>query len=220
MEAIMEHAVGVEVAVRVAARPVDPMREINSLIFLKALLSEAPAGSRAFRKLVGILHPGLSRFIGRYFRDPDRVQDVLQETFMAVHRALPRFEGKSKLTTWVYSLAYHKVCDFLSEKYRLGYAAPEEEEGWELESQALPVDQALHHSRLVAWIHSAAEEIPELYRQAYRLRDLEGLSGEEAAESLGISATLIRVRLHRARCLIVDKLRQRYPAAFAEGAPI
>jgi RNA polymerase sigma-70 factor (ECF subfamily) len=164
------------------------------------------------------IHPRLSRYIGRYFRDQDLIEDVLQETYLAVHRALPRFEGKSKLTTWVYSLAYHKVCDCLSEKYRSGRQAPEAEAaGWEPESPATPIDVALHQARLAAWIREAAEEIPELYREAYRLRDQDGLSGEEAAEVLGISATLIRVRLHRARCLIVERLQKRFPAAFAEG---
>ncbi len=209
------------IAVKVAERPADPMLEINSRIFLKALLGGSPAAARAFRKLVDAIHPQLSRFVGRYFRDPDQIQDVLQETFLAVHRALPRFEGKSKLTTWVYSLAYHKICDRLAERYRIGFPVREEsEQGRELESQETPVDEALHHSRLLAWIRIAAEEIPELYRQTYRLRDRDGLSGEEAAEVLGISATLIRVRLHRARCLIVERIQRRFPSAFAKGMPL
>ncbi|MDB5051768.1 MAG: hypothetical protein JWO30_4839 [Fibrobacteres bacterium] len=217
MEAVLERPVAVRVAI-IAKKPSDPMQEINSSIFLRDLRSGAPAATKAFRKLVETAHPQLSRYVGRYFRDPDLVQDVLQETFLAVHRALPRFEGKSKLTTWVYSLAYHKVCDRLAEKYRVGYPVSEEgEHVWEPESADPLADEALHQSRLVKWIREAAEEIPVLYREAYRLRDLDGLSGEEAAEVLGISATLIRVRLHRARCLIVERIQKRYPDAFAEG---
>ncbi|HKP95002.1 MAG TPA: RNA polymerase sigma factor [Fibrobacteria bacterium] len=218
MEAAAERPAGTEVAVKVVKSPPDPMQEINSPFFLKALLGGAPAASRAFRKLVRALHPPLSRYVGRYLRDPELVQDVLQETFLAAHRALPRFEAKSKLTTWVYSLTYHKVCDRLSEKYQPGFPVPEAEaQGREWESPAPLADEALHQSRLIRWIGEAAEEIPALYREAYRLRDLEGLSGEEAAEALGISPTLIRVRLHRARCLIVERLRRKFPGAFAEG---
>ncbi len=208
------------IEVKVAARPSDPMQEINSPVFLKALLGGAPAAAKAFRKLVEITHPHLTRYIGRWFRDPEQVQDVLQETFLAVHRALPRFEGKSKLTTWMYSLAHHKVCDRLAEKYRPGYAQTDlESQGWEPESPDPMVDEILHQARLVGWIREAAADIPELYREAYRLRDLDGLSGEEAAKVLGISTTLIRVRLHRARCMIVERLQKRFPAAFAEGVP-
>ena len=208
------------IEVKEAGRPLDSKQEINSPPFLKALLGGAPAAERAFRRLVEVTHPQLTRYIGRYFRDSELVQDVLQETYLAVHRALPRFEGKSKLITWVYSLAYHKVCDLLAEKYKTGYPQTDlDNQVWEPESHDPLVDEVIHRARLVAWIREAAENIPEPYREAYRLRDLDGLSGEEAAESLGISNTLIRVRLHRARCLIVERLQKRFPAVFADGFP-
>jgi RNA polymerase sigma-70 factor (ECF subfamily) len=215
MQDTMERAV----EVKVAFRPADAMQEINSPAFLKALLGGAPAAAKAFRRFVEATHPHLTRYVGRYFRDADLVQDVLQETYLAAHRALPRFEGKSKLTTWVYSLAYHKVCDRLAEKYRPGYSRTDlEDRGWEPESADPLIDEVLHQARMVAWIRETAEDIPVLYREAYRLRDLEGLSGEEAAEVLGISATLIRVRLHRARCMIVERLQKRFPGVFTAGA--
>ena len=214
----MQDVMDRKIEVKVAWKPTDAMQEVNAPVFLKALLGGAPAASRAFRTLVEATHPHLIRYIGRYFRDGEMVQDVLQETYLAVHRALPRFEGKSKLTTWVYSLAYHKICDRLSEKYRTGYAAGEfGSPGHEPESDDPLIDEVLHQARMVQWVKDAAEDIPVLYREAYRLRDLEGLSGEEAAEALGISTTLIRVRLHRARCMIVERLHERHPAAFAEG---
>lgn len=216
----MERAVRVGVTVRVAGKPLDPGQEINSGIFLKALMDGPPVSIRAFRTLVEGMHPLLARFIGRYTRDADQIQDLLQETFLAVHRALPRFQGKSKLTTWVYSLAYHKICDRLAEKYRMSKEVSESWEGWEPESREPGADECLHQTRLMQWIREAAEEIPVLYREAYRMRDVAGLSGEEAAEALGISPALIRVRLHRARSLIVEKVRQRFPAAFAPGIPL
>jgi RNA polymerase sigma-70 factor (ECF subfamily) len=208
------------IEVKVAGRPLDPKQEINSPAFLKALLGGAPAAARAFRRLVEVTHPELTRYIGRYFRDPELVQDVLQETYLAMHRALPGFEGKSKLTTWIYSLAHYKVCDRLAEKYRPGYPRTVlDGQGWEPESSDPLADEVLHRARLVAWIRETAQDIPELYRDAYRLRDLDGLSGEEAAQILGISTTLIRVRLHRARCMIVERLQKRFPAVFAGGVP-
>jgi RNA polymerase sigma-70 factor, ECF subfamily len=204
--------------VKTAGKPHDPIQEINSPAFLKALLGGAPAAPRAFRALVKAMHPQLARFVGRWFRDQDQIQDVLQETFLAVHRALPRFEGKSKLTTWVYSLAHHKVCDKLSEKYRAGRGQAEDgDHAWDLESPDPGPDEALHQARLVEWIRAAAEILPPMYREAYRLRDLEGLSGDEAAAALAISPTLIRVRLHRARALIVERLQKTHPGLFAEG---
>jgi RNA polymerase sigma-70 factor, ECF subfamily len=196
------------------------MREINAPEFLEVLLDGDAGASRAFRNLVRATHPALTRYIGRYFRDPGLVQDILQDTYLAVHRALPSFESKSKLTTWVYSLAYHKICDRLSEKYRTGTAGADDGLEWERESPDPLADEAIHQARLIGWIREAAEGIPSLYRDAYRLRDLEGLSGEEAADALGITTTLIRVRLHRARCLIVDRMRKLHPGAFVGGFPL
>jgi RNA polymerase sigma-70 factor, ECF subfamily len=219
MQAVREWTVAVKSA-DAAAIGRDPRQEINSRDFLEALLIGGPESSRAFRKLVDGMHPPLARYIGRYFRDAELIQDVLQETFLAVHRDLPRFEGKSKLTTWVYSLAYHKICDRLADKYRLGHPVPTQDQEWDMESDEVPVDEILHQACLVGWIRTAALDIPLLYREAYRLRDVEGLSGEEAAQALGISTTLIRVRLHRARCLIVERIRNRYPGAFADGMPL
>jgi RNA polymerase sigma-70 factor (ECF subfamily) len=222
MEAVMERAASAAKATPAAVFGTgpDPMGEVNAPEFLKALLGGPPTASQAFRRMVEAIHPHLARYVGRHFRDPDLIQDVLQEVFLAAHRSLPRFEGKSKLTTWLYSLAYHKVCDCFAEKYRMGRAesgpwGPE----WEMESPAPLPDESLHQSRLIRWIEEAAEGIPKLYREPYRLRDVEGLNGDEAAAALGISPTLVRVRLHRARCLIVERIRKRYPAAFAEGNP-
>jgi RNA polymerase sigma-70 factor (ECF subfamily) len=217
MQAVLERT-ETRVAVRVAEKPLDPLREINSAAFLIALRGGPPAASRAFRDLVRALHAPLARFAGRWLRDPDHVQDVLQETFLAVHRGLAGFEGKCKLTTWVYSLAHHKICDRLSEKYRPGGAREEaSEQGWDLESPDPRPDETVHQERLLRCVRAAAEALPPLYREPYRLRDLEGMSGEEAAAALGVSPTLIRVRLHRARCLIEAGLRARHPGLLEDG---
>jgi RNA polymerase sigma-70 factor (ECF subfamily) len=208
---------GVEVRVRVAEIPRNPAREINSPAFLKALRDGTPAAERAFRDLVLHMRAPLIRFIGRWFRETETAEEVLQETFLAVHRSLPRFEGKSRLTTWVYSLAQHKAMDRLSEKYRLGRGGENPcAQAWEAEATDPRPDEAAHQSLLIARIRAVAETIPGLYREAWRLRDVEGMSGEEAAEALGIAPTLVRVRLHRARCLIVARLRKERPGLFGE----
>ena len=208
----------VKVEVKVAETPRDPAREINSPAFLKALRGGPPAAERAFRDLVIHMHPALVRFVGRWFREAEAIEDVLQETFLAVHRSLPRFEAKSRLTTWVYSLAHNKVMDRLSEKYRPGRSGEEAiGQDWDIEDPDPWPDEAAHQALLVERIRAMAAQIPDLYREAWRLRDVEGMSGEEAAEILGITPTLVRVRLHRARCLIVARLRKEQPGLFGDA---
>lgn len=214
MVAVLEET-QVRIEVRVAGKPQDPARGINSPAFLKALRNGPPAAERAFRDLILHMRAPLMRFIGRWIRDAEAVEDVLQETFLAVHRSLPRFEGKSRLTTWVYSLAHHKVMDRLSEKYKPGYGVEHSPDpGRDLEASDPRPDDSAHQTLLVREVRAAAQVIPDLYREAWHLRDVEGMSGEEAAEALGITPTLVRVRLHRARNLIVAKLRRDRPGLF------
>lgn len=207
----------VRIQVRVAETPRDPVREINSPAFLKALRDGTPTAERAFRDLVRHMRAPLIRFIGKWFRETESVEDVFQETFMAAHLSLPRFEGKCRLTTWVYSLAQHKIMDRLSEKYRPGRGgAPWCAQACEVEAADPRPDEAAHHSLLTARIRAVAETIPEMYREAWRLRDVEAMSGEEAAEALGITPTLVRVRLHRARSLIAAGLKRERPGLFGD----
>jgi RNA polymerase sigma factor (sigma-70 family) len=199
----------------------DPFQEINSPAFLEELRSGRPHSQRAFRRLVLVTHPKLVRFLGRYLRSSDCIQEALQETYLGVHRGLARFEGKCRLTTWIYSLAYRKACDCLAQKYRRNHLETEvetDEDIWgEFGNREIAADEALHQTRLVQEILAAAKVLPAIYREAYQLRDVDGLSGEDAASVLGISETLIRVRLHRARSLIVERLRKKIPTLFATG---
>jgi RNA polymerase sigma-70 factor (ECF subfamily) len=196
----------------------DPFMEINSIAFLQALRSNRRSSQKAFRRLVLVTHPKLTRFLGRYLRSSDCIQEAIQETYLGVYRGLPRFEGKCRLSTWIYSVAYRKACDCLAQKYRRNSQETEfecESEAREEFSNHEPApDELLHQNRLIKEIRAAAKLIPAIYREAYQLRDLDGLSGEEAAEVLGISVTLIRVRLHRARSLIVDRLKKKIPSLF------
>ena len=195
----------------------DPYQEINSSQFLENLRAGDDPAKRAFAQMFACLHRPLYRFAGAYFRDHETAQDILQETYIAVHRGIKRFEGRCRLSTWIFSLAYHKICDRLADKYRGGiflWDSADEIKG--LESAETPADEALERMRLVEWVESAARKIPRIYGEVYHLRDHEGLSGEEAAAMLEISPALVRVRLHRARALIVEQLRRKSPETCRE----
>lgn len=190
-----------------------PFKEINTPAFLQDLRKGGVSSQKAFRKMVRILLPKLTQFLRRSIRSEAAIQDALQETFLGVHRGLNRFEGKCRLSTWVYSLAYRKACDFHAQEYRRKPFEMDQEpytEIWEMpEVHELPIDELFYQTRLLKEILSLAQQLPKIYRDAYQLRDLDGLCGEDAAEILGISVTLIRVRLHRARILIVESIRKK-----------
>lgn len=198
--------------------PGDPFLEINSASFLNAVRTGNPGCERAFGRLFNQTHAQLKSYVHRYFPDSSVVEDILQETYFAVHRGLPRFEGRCKLSTWIFSLAYHKVCDKLAEKYHEAYSRPVPTGILEsIESREPLPDSVLIQSDLVRMVEFAAAELVGKYRDVHYLRDCEGLSGEETALALGIKNALVRVRLHRARCFIVEKIRARFPQAILEN---
>ena len=190
--------------------------EINSPEFLVSLLAEGSAGPRAFSRLVRVTHDRFLGFIRRQVSSQDECLEVLQEVYLAVHKGLPGFAGKSKLSTWMFSLAHHKICDRFSERDRKHVELTEtheagmstetvDSENWSATTawDASP-DRVMARNAVEALIGKAIEALPEKARRAYQLRDIEGLSGDEAAERLGVTSDNIRVQLHRARRQIVD----------------
>lgn len=212
----VDERIEVEAEVRIAGKPLDPLREINSSRFLKALLGGSPATERAFRYLTLHMRAPLARYLERWLRDREAVQDVLQETLLSVHLGLPCFEGKSRLTTWVYSLAYHKAMNWLAEYYKPDGRDMATDLCMDLEDAGPRPDEAAHKELLIARIRAVAESLPKRYCDIWRMSDLEGMSGEDAAEALGITPALARVRLHRARAMVKAHLHKEQPDLIRE----
>lgn len=158
----------------------------------------------------------------RLMADPHEAEDVMQETFISAFRALPRFEGRSQLGTWLYRIAYNAALMRLR-KRRVrtesldepgvaegGDLAPRQFADW----TALP-DKLLLRRELRDSLNAALLTLPESLRGVFVLRDIEGLSTAETAAALGLTETNVKVRLHRARLA----LRERLSAYFASGAP-
>jgi RNA polymerase sigma-70 factor (ECF subfamily) len=199
----------------------DPFAEINSADFLARLLVKGSDGQRAFARLVQATHDRFLAFIHRHLSGTEECREVLQEMYLAVHKGLPSFAGRSKLTTWMYSLAHHKICDRLSDKDRKhkeltpeGEASLSTEsgapDGWDrISDWDSPADKVATRNRAEGLIVAAVAALPEAARQVYHLRDVEGLSGEEAAVILKTTEANVRVQLHRARRQIVEWVQVR-----------
>lgn len=195
--------------------------EINSPEFLEMLLAPGASGQRAFARMVQGTHEKFLGFIRRQLPSPDECLEVLQEVYLAVHKGLPGFEGKSKLTTWIFSLAHHKICDRIGDRNRGHRKLTESREAalstedagterWDgITAWDAPPDRLSARNAVEGLIGKAVEALPEAARQVYQLRDVEGLSGDEAAEVLGITPDNVRVQLHRARKQIVEWVREK-----------
>jgi len=157
----------------------------------------------------------------RLMNDRQEAEDVLQETFISAFRALDRFEGRSQLSTWLYRIAYNAAMMRLRKhqaptksldeprETEDGEIMPQQLVDWTAAPERLLLDQELR-----GMLNAALATLPETLRTVFVLRDIEGLSTAETAETLGLTQTNAKVRLHRARLA----LRERLTGYFAQAA--
>ncbi len=181
----------------------------NSNISLAAL----KAGDRAeFARLVDATSTHIYRLALKILRDPQDAEDVLQESYIKALRALPEFEGRSSLSTWLYRIAVNEALMLL--RKRRVHLVPVEEDPEEDDSQAgmvltdwccLPEEELLSAESRQR-LEQAVDALPETLRVVFMLRDLEGLSIRETAEMLGLTETAVKTRLLRARLRLRNQL--------------
>lgn len=161
--------------------------------------------AQAFETLIGMHTGRVYRMLVRVLGNPTDAEDVLQETFIKAWRALPRFRGEAQLSTWLYRIAMNEASRHRSADAR---------------HQALPLDDAVvevadtgpgppalaESAELQARLELFIRELPQPYREAVVLRDVEGLSNEEAAGILGLDIRNFKSRLHRGRMALRRRL--------------
>ncbi len=151
--------------------------------------------------------------------NPQDAEDVLQSTFLKVFEALPSFEGRSSLSTWIYRIAVNEALMILRKRRpEIGLAL---EDGNEDEEEPLSPPQAmidwcclpedeLLSSEARRVLDQAIRKLPEKLRLVFLLRDIEELSIQETAEALGLSETNVKTRLLRARLRLREMLSEYY----------
>ncbi len=148
----------------------------------------------------------------RLLGDPAAAEDVVQEAFLKLMAGAARIEGRARLATWLYRVVYNGAMDRLRDKKRELPAAPEDELGPPLPGLhvdlRLSPEQILHDTQLRAALERAIASLPPSLRAVFLLRDVEGLSTAQAAEALELTETNLKVRLHRARLMLRERLSE------------
>lgn len=180
----------------------------------EALVARAVAGdTSAFDLLVTRYQDRVYRLACRLTgRDTDAL-DVLQDTFLHVFRHLKSFRGEASFSTWLYRIATNAALmhqrtrarhltepldDFLP---RFDGTSTHRQTPEELQAAAR-VEEILNRELLAAKVREAVERLPELYRAAFVLRDLEEMPTDEVAVILGVEPATVRQRVHRARLML------------------
>ena len=164
---------------------------------------------RAFEDLVIAYQHRVFGVALRMLRNRSEAEEIAQEVFLRVHRAVEDFRGEAKLSTWLYAITSRLCLNRLASGERR--MAREGEES--LERLRADTDPAAHAERgeLEAALQRAITELPEERRVVVVLRDFEGLSYEEIAAALDLPLGTVRSRLHRARTDLKEKLERFLP---------
>ncbi len=179
------------------------------------LIQAAAKGNKAaFSLLVKRYEETVYKFSYKVCRDKDKAEEALQDTFISMYRSLHSFDGRSKLSTWLYRIVTNnclmgrrrRKMDELLESYD----APSVTEEGALSHHVphwneTPAD-VLIQNELHTVMDKAIQKLPKDYRVVFVLRDVEGNSTEETAKILGISVEATKSRLRRARAFLRDQL--------------
>jgi RNA polymerase sigma-70 factor, ECF subfamily len=168
----------------------------------------------AFDLLVAKYQRKIFRLLSRLVRDPAEIEDVAQEAFIKAYRALPNFRGDSAFYTWLYRIAINTAKNYLVSQGRRAPTSTEADveeaetfdDGDQLRDLNTP-DSMLLTKQVADAVNRAIEQLPEDLKTAIVLRELEGLSYEEIAESMGCPIGTVRSRIFRAREAIAEELR-------------
>ena len=144
----------------------------------------------------------------RMLGSEEDAQDVVQEAFLSAFKAIDRFEGTSRLSTWLHRIVVNAALMKIRSSKRRPETPIEELLPTFLEDGHLTVMPAewkktaqdvLESKETRAMVRGFIDELPELYRNVLLLRDIEGLDTKETADLLEVSPNAVKIRLHRAR---------------------
>ena len=179
----------------------------------KKLVERVQKGDKgAFDLLVLKYQHKIVNLVMRYVRDPELALDIAQEAFIKAYRALPRFRGDSAFYTWMYRIAVNTAKNHLAAQRRrpmdieLDLQDPEQ---YDLHAKLKETDTpegVTLSNELRETVEKAIAALPEDLRTAIVLRELEGMSYEEIAQTMECPVGTVRSRIFRARDAISKKV--------------
>jgi len=168
---------------------------------------------RAFDILVVKYQSKILSIISRFISDHAEINDVAQDAFIKAYRALPNFRGESAFYTWLYRIAINTAKNYLTAKGRRPPTSDIDSQdaesygvGVALRENASP-ERLMMRDQLKKVIFDTIDQLPEDLRTAITLREIDGLSYEEIADSMDCPVGTVRSRIFRAREAIDEKVK-------------
>ncbi len=177
----------------------DPALDARS----EGLVARCRLGDRdGFGELVALTEPGIRRLLGRLCGRGADLDDLVQDVYLRAWRAFPKFRGESRFSTWLFRIAANAASTW-RQRRKAPIPLPEDaSRSWSGPTELREVPLMEAYERVLSGLS------PEL-RAVLVLHEAEGLSYRDVAETLGCPIGTVMSRLHRARKIILDELRDR-----------
>ncbi len=183
----------------------------------RELVRRLQAGeSRAFEELVRENSPRLLAVARRFFPAESDAMDALQDAYLSAFKAIGRFDGNSKLSTWLHRIVVNACLMKLRAKSRrpetqIEAMLPAFDDAGHLVKKnggglSETAEDALHRKESRELVRATIHELPEQYREVLLLRDIEELDTDQVAQMLDLTAGAVKTRLHRARLALKQLL--------------
>jgi RNA polymerase sigma-70 factor, ECF subfamily len=185
----------------------------------RALIERLQAGdSYAVDDLATAYGSKVYQLAFRYMKNREDAEEVTQDVLMKVFHKIDKFRGDAALSSWIYRITFNTAMSRLrngkfsrpAEVSEHEIGGPEQDDGTrrmrEPADWSSLADEALLRTQLHERLAEAMQDLPEIYRTPIELRDIQGLSTEEASQVLNVKTQTLKSRLHRGRLILRMKL--------------
>jgi RNA polymerase sigma-70 factor (ECF subfamily) len=194
--------------------PVENVKDIELINRMRARDESAVA------ELDTIYRSRIQQLALRYVKTPEDAEEIAQDVLMKVYRRIDAFRGDAALSSWIYRITFNTAMSRLRSRRSATYfevsehdlTADVEERGGRIRRETPDwshmADDAVLRDQVRRKLARALPELPSIYRVPVILRDIQGLSTEEASERLGIKEQTLKSRLHRGRAFLRSRLAE------------
>lgn len=160
----------------------------------------------AFETLVARHQRSVFNLACRFLHDEGEAEDIAQEAFVRVYKAAPSYSPEAKFTTWLYTIVRNLCFNVIRKRQGADLVPIEDETIPELPSRTDDPLEVLEKKQINEKVREAVAALPENLRMAVILQKFYGMSYEEIAKVFGCSQNAVKLRVHRAKELLVRKL--------------
>jgi RNA polymerase sigma-70 factor (ECF subfamily) len=156
--------------------------------------------------------PRVLQLAYRYTRNREDAEEVVQDVLLKVYQKIEAFRGDAALSSWIYRITFNTAMSRLRRERAARLVAPpattavERAAPWDSSEASMLADDQLLRGQLRATLARALRDLPPIYRLPVLLRDIQGLSTEEASARLRLKDQTLKSRLHRGRLILRDRL--------------